>query len=103
MRGDPDDRPRQIIDYQDGKPSKTHWTVIRTEENQTRLLLEPITGRTHQLRIHCLAIGHIIVGDSLYGDDSEKQQDRMLLHAETISLFHPATGAPITLTARCDF
>ena len=103
MRGDPDDRPRQIVDYEQGKSASTQWQVISIEADRTRLLLKPITGRTHQLRIHCISMGHIIIGDSLYGDDIEKQEQRMLLHAETISLFHPATGAPISLTAPCDF
>ncbi|MDH3342110.1 MAG: pseudouridine synthase [Gammaproteobacteria bacterium] len=103
MRGDPDDRPRQIIDYQQGKEASTQWQVIDAGPESTRLLLKPITGRTHQLRIHCIAIGHIIIGDSLYGDDREKREPRMLLHAETIDLFHPATGAAMTLTAACDF
>ena len=103
MRGDPDDRPRQIIDYQQGKAAVTEWQLISVENERSRLLLKPVTGRTHQLRIHCIAIGHIIVGDTLYGDDREKQQRRMLLHAEVISLFHPATGAPMSLTAPCEF
>ena len=103
MRGDPDDRPRQIIDYQQGKPSSTEWRVISVESDRTRLLLKPITGRTHQLRIHCIAIGHIIVGDTLYGDEVENQEKRMLLHAERIDLFHPATGAAMNLTAACEF
>ena len=103
MRGDPDDRPRQIIDNEQGKSASTQWQVISIEGDRTRLLLKPITGRTHQLRIHCISIGHIIIGDTLYGDDIEKQEQRMLLHAETISLFHPATGEPISLTAPCDF
>ncbi len=103
MRGDPDDRPRQIIDRQQGKAATTQWNVIAVEADRTRLLLKPITGRTHQLRIHCIAIGHIIVGDTLYGDDREKQEKRMLLHAESIGLFHPATGAAMSLTAPCGF
>ncbi len=103
MRGDPDDRPRQIIDNEQGKSASTQWQVISIEGDRTRLSLKPITGRTHQLRIHCISIGHIIIGDTLYGDDIEKQEQRMLLHAETISLFHPATGEPISLTAPCDF
>ena len=103
MRGDPDDRPRQIVDYEQGKSASTQWQVISIEGDRTRLSLKPITGRTHQLRIHCISIGHIIIGDTLYGDDIEKQEQRMLLHAETISLFHPATGEPISLTAPCDF
>jgi tRNA pseudouridine32 synthase/23S rRNA pseudouridine746 synthase len=103
MRGDPDDRPRQIIDYQQGKAASTQWQVISVNGDRTRLLLKPITGRTHQLRIHCIAMGHIIVGDTLYGDEMEKQEKRMLLHAECVDLFHPATGAAMTLTAPCDF
>ena len=103
MRGDPDDRPRQIVDYQQGKASTTEWRVISVDGDHSRLLLKPITGRTHQLRIHCMAIGHIIVGDTLYGDEIEEQEKRMLLHAETISFFHPATGEAMTLTAACEF
>lgn len=103
MRGDPDDRPRQIVDYKQGKASTTQWSVLSVDDNRTRLLLKPVTGRTHQLRVHCSAIGHTIVGDTLYGDEKEKQEGRMLLHAETISLFHPATGEAMTLTVPCNF
>ena len=103
MRGDPDDRPRQLVDHNHGKPSSTQWSVVSRDKDQTRLLLKPITGRTHQLRIHCIELGHIIVGDTLYGDEREQQEARMLLHAETISFFHPATGEAMTLTAACDF
>ena len=103
MRGDPNNRPRQIVDYQQGKASSTEWNVISAEGDRTRLLLKPITGRTHQLRIHCIAIGHIIVGDTLYGGEIEKQEKRMLLHAQTIELFHPATGEAMSLTAACEF
>lgn len=102
MRGDPDDRPRQIVDYQQGKSSRTHWTVINAANNRTRLLLKPVTGRTHQLRVHCKAIGHTIVGDGLYGDDGEKER-RMLLHAETIELTHPETDERMCLRAPCEF
>ena len=103
MRLDPEDRPRQVIDYQHGKSAVTEWHVIAVDGDQTRLSLKPVTGRTHQLRIHCRAIGHIIVGDTLYGDEIEQQEKRMLLHAESIDLFHPATGAAMSLTAPCDF
>ena len=103
MRGDPDDRPKQIIDHRQGKAAITQWRVIDTGVDRTRLLLKPVTGRTHQLRIHCIAIGHIIVGDTLYGDEREDREKRMLLHAETIGLFHPATGEAMSLTAPCAF
>lgn len=103
MRGDPDDRPRQIVDYQQGKSSKTHWTVINAANNRTRLLLKPVTGRTHQLRVHCKAIGHLIVGDTLYGGVSEEAESRMLLHAEMIEFSHPETGECMKLAAPCEF
>ncbi|MDH5711281.1 MAG: RluA family pseudouridine synthase [Gammaproteobacteria bacterium] len=103
MRGDPDNRPCQVIDYKQGKTATTHWYVINIEEGRTRLSLIPVTGRTHQLRIHCIAMGHIIVGDTLYGDALEMQEDRMLLHAERLDFFHPATGRPMSLIAPCDF
>jgi tRNA pseudouridine32 synthase/23S rRNA pseudouridine746 synthase len=102
MRGDPDDRPRQIVDYQQGKSSTTQWVVLSVENNRTRLLLKPVTGRTHQLRIHCKAIGHTIVGDGLYGEDSGSEE-RMLLHAETIEFFHPETAERLFLKAPCEF
>lgn len=103
MRGDPDDRPRQIVDYQQGKSSTTQWTVISAENNRTRLLLKPVTGRTHQLRVHCKAIGHIIVGDSLYGGAEERAEARMLLHAESIEFSHPFTGERMNLHKQCEF
>ncbi len=103
MRGDPDDRPRQIVDNLQGKPSTTQWQLISSKGNRSRLLLKPITGRTHQLRIHCRELGHIIVGDTLYGDAGEQKEDRMLLHAEQLGYFHPATGRAMSLIADCDF
>lgn len=103
MRGDPDDRPRQIVDYQQGKNSTTQWTVMSIENNRTRLLLKPVTGRTHQLRVHCKAIGHIIVGDTLYGNVTEEAESRMLLHAESIEFSHPLTGERMHLKSPCNF
>jgi len=103
MRGNPDDRPRQIVDYQQGKNSTTQWVVLSVENNRTRLLLKPVTGRTHQLRVHCKAIGHLIVGDGLYGDDAEREESRMLLHAQMIAFFHPETNERITIEAPCEF
>lgn len=103
MRGDPDDRPRQIVDYQLGKSSTTQWQVIHIENDRTRVLLKPITGRTHQLRVHCKAIGHIIVGDGLYGGAEEEMEKRMLLHAESIEFNHPFTDERMSLKVPCDF
>jgi tRNA pseudouridine32 synthase/23S rRNA pseudouridine746 synthase len=68
------------------------------------LLLEPLTGRTHQLRVHLQAIGHPIVGDALYGtDEPPAQSGRLLLHASALALAHPVTGAPLQFTSTATF
>jgi len=100
-------RPKQMVDYENGKPSKTKFEVllINNAGNTSRLKLNPITGRSHQLRVHLLAIGHRIVGDHLYADEtsSEKTDSRLLLHANKISFKHPTTQSEISVDCPCDF
>lgn len=87
-------RPKRIIDPNHGKPSQTRWKIIATDpmNNTTRVALEPITGRSHQLRVHMLAIGHAIVGDQLYGTpEVVDQSHRLLLHACELELTHPTS------------
>jgi tRNA pseudouridine32 synthase / 23S rRNA pseudouridine746 synthase len=86
-------RPRQQVDLQRGKPSVTHWQVLRRDAASgcSLLALTPVTGRSHQLRVHLLAIGHPIVGDTLY---DQAPADRLMLHAAELALQHPATGQP---------
>jgi len=94
LRGDLDDRPRQIFDPVNGKPAVTDWQVLQREPGRTRIALYPRTGRTHQLRLHCahpLGLNAPIVGDRLYGTLG----DRMLLHAESLRFVHPHTGEPV--------
>ncbi|MEG1834141.1 MAG: RNA pseudouridine synthase, partial [Burkholderiaceae bacterium] len=84
-------RPRQKVDADAGKPSQTRWRVISHEwrgtQTCTRVELEPLTGRTHQLRVHLLALGHPIVGDALYGPSpSPGEEPRLLLHASELEL-----------------
>ena len=102
MRGDPATRPRQVIDYERGKPAVTYWSVVSRLQTTTLLSLRPVTGRTHQLRLHCREMGYPIVGDRLYGEN-EQCGGRMMLHAETIEFSHPQTGEPMSLSAVCDF
>ncbi|MDY0746063.1 RluA family pseudouridine synthase [Paucibacter sp. R3-3] len=78
-------RPRQKIDHEHGKPSLTRWRIRSQDAGGTRVELEPVTGRTHQLRVHMLALGHPIVGDALYGPDPSEDQ-RLLLHASILEL-----------------
>ncbi len=93
-------RPRQKVDA-DGKASLTRWRVLAHEADAqgrplTRLELEPVTGRTHQLRVHLQAIGHPILGDALYADaDTQARYPRLQLHACELALTHPLTGAPL--------
>ncbi len=85
-------RPRQKVDREAGKPSETRWQVQAYDSvNDTTLVtLHPVTGRTHQLRVHMLALGHPIAGDTLYGETSSAL--RMALHAQSLAFTHPVTG-----------
>ena len=97
-------RPLQKVDHEHGKPSLTHWRVLGVEADRTRLELEPITGRAHQLRVHLRAIGHAIVGDALYAPQEVLAgTDRLLLHATRLSFVHPVSGAPIALESTVPF
>jgi tRNA pseudouridine32 synthase/23S rRNA pseudouridine746 synthase len=96
-------RPLQRIDAAQGKPSRTDWQVLAVDEQAqaTRLALQPLTGRTHQLRVHLAAIGHPILGDALYAPPPvQVRASRLLLHASELSLAHPLSGLPLQL--RCD-
>jgi tRNA pseudouridine32 synthase/23S rRNA pseudouridine746 synthase len=89
--GNPFTRPRQEVNYLHGKPSVTHFQVMTMENNETRLQLKPITGRTHQLRVHCLhGFGFPIKGDRLY-DSLQHNSCRLYLHAREITFLHPHT------------
>jgi tRNA pseudouridine32 synthase/23S rRNA pseudouridine746 synthase len=96
-------RPRQKVDHANGKPSLTRWRVLSRDAtaNTTRLALEPVTGRSHQLRVHLAAIGHAIVGDALYAPVLEAP--RLLLHACELRLPHPEDGRTLVVTSAAPF
>jgi tRNA pseudouridine32 synthase/23S rRNA pseudouridine746 synthase len=99
-------RPLQKVDITLGKPSLTRYRVLAHDAaaNTTRVALEPVTGRAHQLRVHLLAIGHPILGDALYAPAPvHALSDRLLLHASAIAFTHPATGAPLELSCEVPF
>ena len=96
-------RPLQKVDADHGKPSLTRYRTILVEGDRTRLELEPVTGRAHQLREHLLAIGHAIVGDALYTPELIAGTDRLLLHATQLRFAHPISGAPIAIDAAVPF
>jgi tRNA pseudouridine32 synthase / 23S rRNA pseudouridine746 synthase len=86
-------RPRQRVDTLGGKPSLTAWRVIERGTRGVRIELTPVTGRTHQLRVHLAAIGHPILGDLLYAPpEAQALAPRLLLHASMLELVHPQTG-----------
>jgi tRNA pseudouridine32 synthase/23S rRNA pseudouridine746 synthase len=96
-----------MVSQERGKPSLTRWRVLTRSPGEpptTRLELEPLTGRSHQLRVHLQAIGHPILGDELYAPpDVHAMAPRLLLHAERLTLPHPPSGEPLVLRAPCPF
>ena len=96
-------RPRQKVDHQKGRPAVTDWQVISRTDTETRVRLTPHTGRSHQLRVHMLALGHPILGDQIYAPETLIDHNRLMLHAETLSLHHPATKERVSFTAPAPF
>ncbi len=102
MRPDPMDRPRQMIDRENGKKAVTRYRVLESYGNEARLELQPLTGRTHQLRVHCashLGLNAPIKGDTLYGTFA----DRLYLHACYLEFTHPLTGQRLAFTSNPPF
>ena len=102
LRVDLDDRPKQLVDFKFGKPAETDWEIISEINNKTKVYFYPITGRTHQLRVHAAhknGLNTPIVGDDLYGN----KQNRLHLHAEFIEFNHPVTLKRMSLKVDADF
>ncbi|WP_297583065.1 RluA family pseudouridine synthase [Devosia sp.] len=97
-------KPRQRVDHDHGRPAQTEWQVIEREANATRVRLTPLTGRTHQLRVHMKAIGHVILGDAFYADGADRMAaDRLQLHAAELGFTHPSTALFTTFAAPVPF
>jgi len=97
-------RPRRVVDHERGKPSQTRWRVLAHGNHSTRVELEPLTGRSHQLRVHLQALGHAILGDTLYGPpEVEAAAPRLLLHATRLSITHPVTGEALAFASVAPF
>ena len=97
-------RPKQMVDHDNGKPSLTHFKVLEREVQATRVELTPITGRSHQLRVHMLSLGHPILGDRLYAHkDALAAAPRLQLHAQMLQLKHPVTEQVLTFEADPEF
>ncbi|QYK41619.1 MAG: RNA pseudouridine synthase [Paracoccaceae bacterium] len=96
-------RPRQHVNHETGRPAVTDWRVIGRAPGETRLELRPRTGRSHQLRVHCLELGHPILGDPLYARGAAADQPRLMLHAARLGFAHPATGAAVVFDSPVPF
>jgi len=96
-------RPRQQVDHEHGKPAQTHWRVVSRDvlSGTTRLELQPRTGRSHQLRVHLMAIGHPIVGDSLYAPGFAAT--RLMLHACALTIPHPVAAQSMNFSSAAPF
>jgi tRNA pseudouridine32 synthase/23S rRNA pseudouridine746 synthase len=97
-------RPKQKVDHENGKPSKTLYQVLKRDNESSLVKLTPITGRSHQLRVHMLALGHPILGDRLYAHHQALTiSPRLQLHAQRLSIFHPVTNQPIEFFCNSPF
>ncbi len=96
-------RPKQHVDWENGRPAQTDWQVISRLPNETRVRLHPLTGRSHQLRVHMAELGHPILGDPIYAAGPALDHPRMMLHAESLSLHHPETKQRVEYRAKCPF
>jgi tRNA pseudouridine32 synthase/23S rRNA pseudouridine746 synthase len=102
-------RPKQKVDFENGKQSLTHYRVLSRQEPANEaasslIELTPVTGRSHQLRVHMLSLGHPILGDKLYAPETAlTMRDRLQLHALTLNLLHPVSGKSLNFHAPCPF
>lgn len=96
-------RPRQKVDFDQGKPAQTDWRVVKANDTETRVRLSPFTGRSHQLRVHMAETGHPILGDTLYATGEAMDHPRLMLHAENLRIRHPDSGMMQSFSAVVPF
>ncbi len=96
-------RPRQMVDHENGRAAQTDWRVQRYDDGETRIRLMPRTGRSHQLRVHMLALGHPILGDPFYATGAALDHPRLMLHSETLQLRHPDGGQGMRVSSKPPF
>ncbi len=96
-------RPRQKVDLENGRPAVTDWRLLRAGDGESRLRLFPKTGRSHQLRVHCLAMGHPILGDPFYASGPARDHPRLMLHSESLRFRHPDGGRTMSFSLKTPF
>ncbi|WP_133859343.1 MULTISPECIES: RluA family pseudouridine synthase [Pseudomonas] len=104
LRYDPPTKPRHVVDHELGRHALTFWQVLERHGYYSRVELTPITGRSHQLRVHMLSIGHPLLGDQLYAEgEALAAQPRLCLHASLLTLTHPLSGERMSFTSPAPF
>jgi len=98
-----ENRPRQKVCHETGKQAVTDWRVLRSSESESRVRLMPKTGRSHQLRVHMLALGHPILGDPFYATGAAREFARLMLHSEELRLRHPDGGEGVRFRVKVPF
>lgn len=98
-----ENRPRQKVCHETGKPAQTDWRVLRSNSDESRVRLMPKTGRSHQLRVHMLSLGHPILGDPFYATGAALDHPRLMLHSEELRLRHPDGGEGVRFRAKAPF
>jgi tRNA pseudouridine32 synthase/23S rRNA pseudouridine746 synthase len=96
-------RPRQMVCHERGRPAQTDWRVLKDEGDTARVRLQPYTGRSHQLRVHMLSLGHPILGDPFYATGPARDFERMMLHSEELRFNHPQGGKSTKVRAAAPF
>ncbi len=96
-------RPRQMVDHENGKPAVTDYRVLKAGDAESRVRLMPRTGRSHQLRVHMLALGHVILGDPIYAEGVAANHPRLMLHSEELRINHPDSGKGMSFRAKAPF
>ena len=96
-------RPKQKVCFETGKSAQTSWRLLKSDGTTSRLRLTPKTGRSHQLRVHCLEMGHPILGDPFYAEGPARDFDRLMLHAEELRLKNPEGGHSMQFRAKAPF
>jgi tRNA pseudouridine32 synthase/23S rRNA pseudouridine746 synthase len=98
-----ENRPLQKVCHETGKSAQTDWRVLRSDASDSRVRLMPKTGRSHQLRVHMLSLGHPILGDPFYAQGAARQYNRLMLHSEELRLRHPDGGEGVKFRAKAPF
>lgn len=98
-----ENRPRQMVCHETGKQAVTDWRVLKASDEESRVRMFPKTGRSHQLRVHMLSLGHPILGDPFYAECAAREYPRLMLHSEELRLRHPDGGEGVRFRAKAPF